>query len=90
MRKQKLFPTRLGSKNTLIDSLNQRADAHNEFVDVCERRFEWFKDGFDLLLDYLWKKDKAQRKTDWFLLWLSIFNLIATGTMLWLILNGII
>lgn len=76
--------------NSLIDTLNQRADAHNEFVDVCDHRFKWIKEWFDLLLDYLSKKDKAQRRTDWFLLWLNIINLIATGTMLWLILNGII
>lgn len=85
MRKQSKISdkvsVRISINEEFIDTLNQRADAHNEFVDVTEHRMKWFVDAMDMLLDYLWKKDKAYSKLHWINLWLCIASLIAVWSL---------
>ena len=73
------FPVRAGVRDTFLETLNQRADAHNEFVDITEHRMEWFKTAMDMLLDYLGQKDKSNKRIQWINIWLSIACLIATA-----------
>ena len=85
MRKQSKISdkvsVRIGINEEFIDTLNQRADAHNDFVDVTEHRMKWFVDAMDMLLDYLWKKDKTYSRLHWINLWLCIASLIAVWSL---------
>lgn len=85
MRKQPKFSdrytVRIGINEEFIDTLNQRADAHNDFVDVTEHRMKWFVDAMDMLLDYLWKKDKTYKRLHWINLWIGLVSLIAVGSL---------
>jgi hypothetical protein len=85
MRKHSKFSdkisVRIGINEEFIDTLNQRADAHNDFVDVTEHRMKWFVDAMDMLLDYLWKKDKTYKRLHWINLWIGLASLIAVWSL---------
>lgn len=89
MKKHQKIPTRVGYSDSLIDTLNSRADTYNDFSDRVEKKFRFIWDTFLALIDVNKNVRKRLMRMNRISLGLWIFNLLALATIVFLYRRGI-